>query len=64
MRNKKTWAFWIVIVAFYGVVVSTVIVLDISLHWGLVVGLKILALIHILLIAGIVTSLRMNRKQD
>jgi uncharacterized membrane protein YhaH (DUF805 family) len=64
MKNKTARAFWIGIVVFYAVVVSTVIVFDISLHWGLIVGLKILAVIHILFVFGIVASLVTKRKQD
>ena len=64
MRNKEARAIWVVIVVFYAVAVSTVIVLDISLSWGLIVGLKILAVIHILLVFAIVVSLVTKRKQD
>jgi hypothetical protein len=64
MTNKKARAVWVGIVVFYAVAVSTVIVLDISLHWGLIVGLKILAGIHILFVFGIVASLVTKRKQD
>ncbi len=64
MTNKKARAVWVGILVFYAVAVSTVIVLDISLHWGLIAGLKILAVIHILLVLAIVASLGMKRKQD
>ena len=64
MRNKEAKAIWVIIVVFYAVAVSTVVVLDISLHWGWIAGLKILAGIHILLVLSIVASLGMKRKQD
>ncbi|MFC1762414.1 hypothetical protein ACFL6U_10090 [Planctomycetota bacterium] len=64
MRNKKARAVWVGILVFYAVSVATVIVLDVSLHWGLIVGLKILAGIHILFVCGIVASLVTKRKQD
>jgi uncharacterized membrane protein YhaH (DUF805 family) len=64
MRDKKARAYWIGIVVFYAVSVSTVMILDLSLHWGLIVGLKILAGIHILLVLGIVLPLGAKRKRD
>ena len=64
MRNKQARAVWVGIVVFYVITVSTAIVLDISLNWGLIVGLKILAVIHILLVFGIVVSLLAKRKQE
>jgi len=64
MRRKEARTIWIGIIVFYAVAVSTVIVLDISLNWGLIVGLKILAVIHILLVFGIGASLVRKRKQD
>ena len=48
----------------YAIAVGTVIVLDIALHWGLIVGLKILAVIHILFLFFVVTSFATKRKQD
>lgn len=63
MRNKKARAFWVGILVFYAVTVSAVIVLDISLHWGLIVGLKILAGIHILFVFGVVASLAIKRNK-
>jgi hypothetical protein len=62
MRNKKAKAFWIGITAFYVVAVSTVIALDVSLHWGLIAGVKILVLVHILVFASIVSDLGRKRK--
>ena len=47
MREKKARAVWIGIIVSYAVAVGAAIVLDIALHWGLIVGLKILAVIHI-----------------
>jgi len=64
MRNKEARAIWVGIVVFYAVAVSTVILLDISLSWGMIVGLKILAVIHILLVFAIVASLFTRRKQE
>ena len=64
MRNKEARAIWVGIVVFYAVAVSTVIVLDISLSWGLIVGLKILAVIHVLLVFAIAASLFTRRKQE
>jgi len=64
MREKKAKAFWIGILVFYAIAVCTAIILDIALHWGLIVGLKILATIHILLVFCVVTSLATKRKQD
>jgi len=64
MRNKEARAIWVGIVVFYAVAVSTVVVLDISLNWGLIVGLKILAVIHILLVIAIVASFVRKRKQE
>jgi uncharacterized membrane protein YhaH (DUF805 family) len=64
MRGKKAKAFWIGILLFYAIAVCTAIILDIALHWGLIVGLKILVAIHILLVFYVVTSLAAKRKQD
>jgi hypothetical protein len=64
MRNKQARAVWVGIIVFYVIAVSTAITLDISLNWGLIVGLKILAVIHILLVSGIVVSLLAKRKQE
>ena len=64
MKEKKAKAFWIGIIVSYVVAVSTVIILDIALHWGLIVGLKILAVIHVLYIFCVVTSFAAKRKQD
>jgi len=64
MKEKKARAFWIGIIVSYVVAVSTVIILDIALHWGLIVGLKILAVIHVLYIFCVVTSFAAKRKQD
>jgi len=64
MRNKEARAVWVGIVVFYVIAVFTAIVLDISLNWGLIAGLKILAVIHILLVFAIVASLAMKRKQE
>lgn len=64
MSNKKARTVWIGILVFYVLAVCTVIVLDISLHWGLIVGLKILAVIHILLVFCVVASLAIKRKHD
>ncbi|NQV35314.1 MAG: hypothetical protein HQ515_21650 [Phycisphaeraceae bacterium] len=64
MRNKKARGVWVGILVFYAVTVSTVIVLDVSLHWGLIVGLKILAGIHVLFVFGVVASLVAKRKQE
>jgi hypothetical protein len=64
MRNKQARAVWVGIVVFYVITVSTAIVLDISLNWGLIVGLKILAVIHILLVLGVVVSLVTKREQE
>jgi uncharacterized membrane protein YoaK (UPF0700 family) len=55
---------WIGILVLYAVAVFIVIVLDIALHWGLIVGLKILAVIHILFVFGVVASFFTKRKQD
>jgi uncharacterized membrane protein YhaH (DUF805 family) len=64
MREKKARAFWIGILVFYAVAVCTAIILDVALHWGLIVGLKILAVIHILLIFCVVASFATKRKKD
>ena len=64
MRAKKVRTFWVGIVVVYAAVVSAVIVLDVSLHWGVIVGLKILAVIHILFLFFVVTSFAAKRKQD
>ena len=64
MREKKAKAFWIGILLIYVIAVSTAIILDIALHWGLIAGLKILAVIHILLVFFVVTSIAAKRKQD
>jgi hypothetical protein len=64
MKKKGARTIWIGIIVFYAVAVSTVIVLDISLNWGLIVGLKILAVVHILLVLGIVASLATKQNQD
>ena len=64
MREDKARAFWIGIVVFYAVTVCTVIILDIALHWGLILGLKILAVIHILFVFCVVTSFAAKRKHD
>jgi hypothetical protein len=64
MREKKAGAFWIGLLVFYAIVVCSVIILDIALHWGLILGLKILAVIHILFIFCVVTSFAKKRKQD
>jgi len=64
MREKKATAFWIGLLVFYAIVVCSVIILDIALHWGLILGLKILAVIHILFIFFVVTSFAKKRKQD
>ena len=61
MRKAKT--VWIGILLFYAVAVSTVIILDIALHWGLIVGLKILSGIHILFVLCVVASLATKREQ-
>jgi hypothetical protein len=63
MSSRKSRTVWIGILAFYVLAVCTVIVLDISLHWGLIVGLKILAVIHILLVFFIVASFATKREQ-
>jgi len=63
MRKKKARAFWIGIIVSYAVAVSTIIILDIALHWGLIVGLKILVVIHILLFFGVVASFAAKGKQ-
>lgn len=49
---KKLWI-GVLAIAIYLVSVSTVIILDYSLHWGLLLGLIILATIHILFIVSI-----------
>ena len=64
MRNKEARTVWIGIFVFYLLVVSTAVALDISLNWGLIVGLKILAVIHILLVLGVVVSLVTKREQE
>lgn len=64
MRNKQARAVWVGIVVFYVIAVFTAIALDISLNWGLIAGLKILAVIHILLVSGIAVSLVTKRKQE
>jgi uncharacterized membrane protein YhaH (DUF805 family) len=64
MRKKKARAFWIGILVFYAIAVCTAIILDIALHWGLIVGLKILAVIHILFVFCVVASFATKRKQD
>ena len=64
MRNKEARAVWVGIVVFYVIAVSTAIILDISFNWGLIAGVKILAIIHILLVSGIVVSLVTKRKQE
>ena len=64
MRNKEARTVWIGIFVFYLIVVSTTVALDISLNWGLIVGLKILAVIHILLVLGIVVSLVTKREHE
>ena len=64
MRQKKARAFWIGIILSYIIAVGTVIILDVALHWGLILGLKILAVIHILYIFCVVTSFAAKRKQD
>jgi uncharacterized membrane protein YhaH (DUF805 family) len=64
MREKKARAFWIGILVFYAIAVCITIILDIALHWGLIVGLNILAVIHVLFIFCVVTSFVTKRKQD
>jgi len=64
MKEKKARAFWIGLLVFYAIVVCSVIILDIALHWGLIVGLKILAVIHILFIFYVVISFAAKRKHD
>ena len=64
MRKKKARAFWIGIIVSYAVAVGTVIILDIALHWGLILGLKILAVIHILYVSCVVASFAAKRKKD
>ena len=64
MREKKAKAFWIGILVFYAIVVCSVILLDIALHWGLILALKILAVIHILFVFFVMTSFATKRKQD
>ena len=64
MRNEKAKAVWIGILASYALMVTMVVTLDVSLDWGIVVGLKILAVIHILLVLGILAAFGVERKQD
>jgi hypothetical protein len=64
MRKRKAKAFWIGILVFYAIAVCSAIILDIALHWGLIVGLKILVVIHILLIFCVMTSFAKKQKQD
>lgn len=64
MREKRARIFWIGIIVSYAIAVGTVIVLDIALHWGLILGLKILLVIHILFVLCVVTSFASKRKQD
>jgi len=64
MRNERARAVWIGILASYALMVTTVVTLDVSLDWGIVVGLKILAVIHILLVLGILAAFGVKGKQD
>jgi hypothetical protein len=64
MSEKKAKAFWIGILIFYAIAVFTAIILDIALHWGLILGLKILAIIHVLFVVFVVTSFATLRKKD
>lgn len=64
MRNEKARAFWVGILVLYVVIVATVVTLDVSLDWGVVVGLKILAVIHILLLLAILAAFGVKRKRN
>jgi hypothetical protein len=64
MREKKARAFWIGIISSYAITVISVIILDIALHWGLILGLKILAVIHLLFVFYVVASFTTKRKQE
>jgi len=64
MRNGKTRALWIGILALYVLIVAAVVTLDVSLDWGVVVGLKILAVIHILLLLAILAAFGVKRKRN
>ena len=64
MKNEKARAVWVGILLLYVFMVGTVVALDVSLDWGFVLGLKILAVIHILLILGIMTAFGLTRRED
>ena len=64
MQSKRARTVWVGILASYLLMVAAVVALDVSLDWGFVVGLKILAVIHILLVLGIMAAYGVKRKQD
>ncbi len=64
MQSKRARTVWVGILASYLLMVAAVVALDLSLDWGFVMGLKILAVIHILLVLGIMAAYGVKRKQD
>ncbi|MBT3275461.1 MAG: hypothetical protein HN368_20060 [Spirochaetales bacterium] len=61
IKKKKARFYWIGIVILYLIIIATIIALDFALHWGLIVGVKILALIHAFLIVGLVACYAKKR---
>ena len=54
-KKKKAWIFWIGITILYLIIIATIFILDFALHCGLLVGVKILALIHAFFIVCLVS---------
>ena len=63
IKKKKARFFWTGITTLYLIIIATVIALDYVLHWGLLVGVIILALIHVFFIVGLVSCYTKKRKQ-
>ncbi len=64
MNKKTVKKLWIGVLVIYLVSVSVVIILDCSLHWGFLLGVKILAAIHILFIVGIIFFYHFGSKKS